>query len=187
MELKSLTLLLSLVACAGAPRTSVAPSLTLMGTDHRAHALSPEASRAAATVYVFYNPHCPCVSAHVARLRELHDAYAPRGVQWFMVDSEVGASTERDATFESERTFGFPMLVDIGGKLARATGAEFATFAVIVDRAGNVRYTGGVDDDRSHLRDEATPYLKDALEDVLAGRAVRRPEGKALGCALQIW
>ncbi len=98
-----------------------------------------------------------------------------------MVDSEVGASNERDASFESEQTFGFPMLADAGGKLARAMGAELATFSVIVDRAGNVRYAGGIDDDRSHLREEATPYLKDALDDVLAERAVRRSEGKALG------
>ncbi len=104
-----------------------------------------------------------------------------------MVDSEVGASKERDASFESEQTFGFPMLTDVGGKLTRAMGAQSATFSVIVDRSGNVRYAGGIDDDRSHLRDEATPYLKDALDDVLSQRAVRRPEGKALGCALQLW
>jgi peroxiredoxin len=188
MELKALAPLVFLVACGGAPQTPVvAPGLTLTGTDGRSHALAPETAQAPATVYVFYNAHCPCVTAHVARLKALHDAYAPRGVQWFMVDSEVGASTERDAAFESEKTFGFPMLADVGGKLARATGAESATFSVVIDREGKVRYAGGIDDDRSHLRDEATPYLKDALEDVLAGRAVRRPEGKALGCALQLW
>jgi peroxiredoxin len=186
MELKALALSL-LIACGGAPRAPVTPALTLGGTDGRTHALATETAQAPATVYVFYNSHCPCVSAHVARLKELHETYAPRGVRWFMVDSEVGASTERDVAFESEKTFGFPMLADVGGKLARATGAESATFSVVVDHDGKVRYTGGIDDDRSHLRDDATPYLKDALDDVLANRAVRRPEGKALGCALQLW
>lgn len=188
MDVRALVLV-ALVACA-APSAHVpitAPALTLSGTDGQPHVLRADIAQAPATVFVFFDPHCPCMTAHEARLRELHEAFAPRGVRWFMVDSEVGASLERAVAFSTEKTFGFPTLVDDHAVLARTVGAQFATFSVVVDREGVVRYAGGVDDDRSHLRDDATPYLRDALTDVLAGTPVRRPEGKALGCALQLW
>ena len=173
-----------LSACVGPPaRVASVPALSLPGTDGRQHDLRADAAATTATVYVFYDSRCPCVAAHLERLKALRETFGARGVEWYFVDSEVGASVERDRGFATP----FSMLADEGGKLARATGAEFAGYAVLVDRDGAVRYSGGVDDDRSHLRDDATPYLKDALEDLLAGAPVRRPEGKTLGCALQLW
>lgn len=104
-----------------------------------------------------------------------------------MVDSEVGGSIARDQSFVAQLNLDYPMLFDQNAVFARAVGAQFASFAVVVDRQGVVRYAGGIDDDRSHLRDDATMYLKDALTDMLDGTPVRRAEGKTLGCALPLW
>ena len=76
------------------------------------------------------------------------------------------------------QTYGTPRTI------ATAVGAESATYTVVVDRVGTIRYRGGIDSDRTHLTPDATPYLADALEDLLAGRAPRVPESRALGCAL---
>jgi hypothetical protein len=50
-----------------------------------------------------------------------------------------------------------------------------------------VHYRGGIDSDRIHLHDDRTPYLEQALDDLLAHREPRVAEGKSLGCALQKW
>jgi len=190
MKALSFALLLSgLAACAPLPHPAAAeaPALALHGTDGQVYDLESEAARAPATVLVFFDPNCPCMTAHEPRLKALYEELASRGVRWFMVDSEVGASLERDQAIAQERGYAFPILLDENGTLAKAMGAESATYSVVLDRAGHVQYAGGVDDDRSHLQGDATPYLHDALVDVLDGRTPRRTSGKALGCALKLW
>lgn len=145
------------------------------------------ASDATLTVFVFFSPDCHCLRQHEARLRDLDATFRARGVQFFMVDSEVRASIERDAEEARRRAYTFPILVDRGARLADAVGAEYAAYAVIVDRSGRLRYRGGVDSDKDHLHADATPYLRDALDDLLAGRDPRVANAKTLGCALQKW
>jgi hypothetical protein len=58
---------------------------------------------------------------------------------------------------------------------------------VVLDGEGRVRYRGGIDSDRTHLHEDATPFLRLALDDLLAGRPPRVAEGKTLGCSLQKW
>ena len=59
--------------------------------------------------------------------------------------------------------------------------------AVVFDRRETVRYHGGIDSDRTHLRDDRTQYLRDALDDLVAERDPRVAEGKTFGCALRKW
>jgi hypothetical protein len=113
--------------------------------------------------------------------------YGSRGVEFVLVDSEVGASPERDRMEALGRGYPLPILLDPGAKLARALDAEFATYTVVVDRSGTVRYRGGIDSNRNELTSDATPFLAHALDDLLAGRALRQAETKPLGCALQTW
>jgi len=179
-------LLLACIPAAPAANATV-PALALQATDGKTHDLRADFARAPATVLVFFDPHCPCMAAHEPRLKALYDELSPRGVQWFMVDSETGATVARDQGWVSEHGLVFPMLTDEGAKLARAMGAQYASYAVVVDPAGRVVYAGGIDNERSRLSDQATPYLHDALTDILAGNPPRRAEGEALGCALALY
>jgi peroxiredoxin len=173
------------LACAPSKGTDFRlPPTALAGTDGASHALVPEGGTRL-TVAIFFAGHCPCQAAHDARLRELYSLYHPRGVDVLAVDSETSATLERDRAEAEKRGYPFPIVIDPGGALARQVGAEYATEAFILDRSGTVRYHGGIDSDRSHLRDDATPYLREALDDLLADRPMRHAESKALGCALQ--
>ncbi|HEY6463420.1 MAG TPA: hypothetical protein VIY73_24805 [Polyangiaceae bacterium] len=139
------------------------------------------------TALVFYSPDCHCLSAHDARLVALAERYGPRGVRFLLVDSEVDANEARDADEARRRGYPFPIVVDPGARLAGQVHATYATFSVLLDASGRVLYRGGVDSDKQHMHDDATPYLADAIDDALGGRPVRRPEAKTLGCALRTW
>jgi hypothetical protein len=180
--------LVALVACGGgstrAASSPALPSLTLVDTAGGTTTLPADLARAKLTVVVFYAEHCPCFEVHQERLRELARTYAERGVRVVFVDSEVSASKERDAKAASER--GLPAIVlDPGARLADALGADYATYTVVLDGAGRVRFRGGVDSDKERLHDDAQLYVKDALDDLIAGREPRVSEAKVLGCALQ--
>jgi hypothetical protein len=181
--------LVTLSACASTstPRVDVVPHVALespkgAGIDTRAIV-----GDAKYTVLVFFSAHCPCQRAHDARLRAMADAYTPRGVVFAAVDSEVKATPERDAGEAAKRGYAYPILVDRGATLARSLGASYATYSVVFDHDGNIRYHGGLDTDRRTLHDDATFFLRDALDDLLAGRDPRVASGKTLGCALETW
>jgi hypothetical protein len=172
-------------ACATNPKAPLAPpGRKLDGTDGRAHAITPEG--AAYVVLIFFSPGCHVLALHDERIRQLATEYEPRGVKFFAVDAEVDADLERDRAEAARRRYPFPVLLDRGGELARSLGAEFAGYTVVLDGRGDVRFRGGIDSDRVHLRADRTPYLEDALSDLLAGRAPRLAESKSLGCALRL-
>jgi hypothetical protein len=154
----------------------------LPGTDGHAHALIDPGARF--TVVEFFSAHCPCQQIHDERLRVLAAAYASRGVAFLAVDAESDAAMDRDRAEAERRRYPYPILLDPEGTSADALRAEFATYTVVVARDGRVLYRGGLDSDKSHLTSDATPYVRDALEDALAGRSPARPKTEPLGCSL---
>ena len=176
-----------LFACAHSePLAPALPDASLVDPSGGARSIASITSASRFTVMTFWSAHCPCQRAHDGRLRALYDAYAPRGVAFVAVDSEVAATEVRDAAEAKERVYPFPLFIDRGGALARALGAEYATYTVILDDHGAVVYRGGLDDDRTHLTESATAYVREALDDLLAGRAPRVAKSEALGCTLQL-
>jgi hypothetical protein len=178
---------LALLACGSAPPRDAASALDkveLLDAQRPAQPLRAILDEAPFTAIVFFSAHCACQSAHDARLRALIERFRAR-VRFVLVDSEVDATPELEAAEAARRGYTAPPMIDRGAALARALGAEAATYAVVLDRLGRVHYAGGIDSDRVHLTSDATPYLADALEDLLAGRVPRVRISKALGCALR--
>jgi peroxiredoxin len=174
-----------IAACAPPPRSpSRLPDATLLTSDGP-HRLAEIVKPGHVTVIVFFSAECPCQAAHDARLRELAVAYRGRGVDVVAVDSEAGASLDRAEKEAKARSYPFPILADPSGALADALGAEFATYTVVVDGEGRVRYRGGLDSDRTHVTDDASLWVRDAVDHLLAGGSPDPTEAEALGCALR--
>lgn len=172
-------------ACAPAAPPAFAQA-ELISADGKTITTSEATAGAKATVFVFYAEDCPCVGTHVERLRALQEKYGPAGVRFYFVDSEASASVARDTKLTTARQLPFPILIDEDGSFARAVEAEYASYSLVVDASGKIRYHGGIDTDKSHLTDDATPFLANALGDLTAGRDVRVEEGKTLGCSLEL-
>lgn len=175
------------VACAPpvAPGTGAeAPPLVAVDEGGTVVDVRAAARAANATVIELFSAHCPSQRVHDRRLGELYEQYAPRGVRFFAVDAEAGASPERARREAIARGYRFPLLADPDGAIARALGAAASTHTVVLDRDARIRYAGAIDSDRMHLTADARFYLRDAIDDVLAGRAPRVSETKPLGCAL---
>jgi hypothetical protein len=190
MKVAAIGLVIACCSCAmaaGPAGSPEVPSAPLVGSQGGALDARALVRSAPLTVLIFFSPDCHCLSAHEPRLLALFGAYHPRGVQFIMVDSEVRGSPGQDAAEARARAYPFPILRDRGAKLADALGAEYASYSVVVDSRARVRYRGGIDSDKSHMHEDATAYLRDALDDLLADREPRITEGKTLGCSLQKW
>ncbi len=150
--------------------------------DGRAHDFG-EAAQHKATVFFFASTQCPVSNIYTPRINELAAAYGARGVQFFLVNSnhdDTLATVRRDA---KARRFTFPVVKDQGTALADALAADKTPEAVILDARGLVRYRGRLDDNQERTRIIRSD-VRDALEDLLASRAVARPRTLAFGCSI---
>jgi peroxiredoxin len=168
--------------------TAVAPAAlraTLPGTDQKQHELPAKDGDPQYTVLIFRSQECEYVTAHTPRLRELSRDYTARGVRFFGVNPEPDVELAGERA--SSQKLGFPVLIDRKARLASQVGADYSGYTVVIDGSGEIKYRGGIDSDQTTLHADAEPFLRNALDDLLAGRQVRRPETRALGCMLRTW
>jgi peroxiredoxin len=159
----------------------------LLGVDGRRYGLSSFAD-ARALVVLFTSNRCPTVKAYEERLRDLQADYGPRGVHVVAINSNnphlyPDESYDRMVEFARESGYEFPYLFDEGQHVGRAYGARCTFHAFVLDEARVIRYQGRFDDSRIPAR-VTTPDLRNALDDLLAGRAPRVPSTRPFGCSL---
>ncbi len=172
---------------AGAPSTAApvtVASATVLRSDTGEVALTDLVKKAPYTVLLFFSADCPVQKAHDARLRELVATYRPRGVAFAAIASEEGPDLGRLREELAKRALEMPLFEDRGAVLADALGVEYTTHVVLLDGERHVLYSGGIDSERTHTTDHAEPHLRNALEAVLAGKAVTKPRVEPLGCPL---
>jgi hypothetical protein len=80
--------------------------------------------------------------------------------------------------------FAGPLLRDGDQALAQAYGATATPEVFLLDGEGVVRYHGAPDADYDDPAQDAS-WVRDALDDVLAGRAVGRPLTSPAGCSIK--
>lgn len=139
---------------------------------------------------VFSSNRCPTAKAYVGRMNDLQRAYADAGVQLVAINSNdphlhPDESYPQMVERAREDGYQFPYLHDAGQAVARAYGPSCTFHVFLLDRDRRLRYRGRFDDSRIPAR-VTSHHLADALDDVLAGRAVREPITRPFGCALEI-
>jgi len=76
----------------------------------------------------------------------------------------------------------FLVTVDPGNKVTDLFGGTNTPHCFVIDRDGTLRYSGALDDDpRGSKGAQATSYVRDAIEAVLAGKPVATPTTKPYG------
>jgi mono/diheme cytochrome c family protein len=177
---------LTLVYTAGASptaesKTTAAPILW-KDLDGRAYS-SSDSGKARATVFFFSSSQCPISNIYTPRMIEMAKAYTPRGVRFFLVNSNADDTLPKLKQYIQERAFPFPAVKDTGTALADRLGARVTPETIIVSSDGNIQYRGRIDDNK----DRTKVVRKDAqaaLDEVLAGQPVKFPRTLSVGCAI---
>ncbi len=137
-----------------------------------------------ATVFLFTSTQCPVSNVYAPRFAALAETYGKQGAQVFAVYANAQESLAEISRSAQQRGLTFPVVKDAQGALATRLGATMTPQAVVVDAGGIVRYRGRIDDNPVATRVTARD-LNDALDAVLAGRAVAHPQTVALGCTIR--
>ena len=77
-----------------------------------------------------------------------------------------------------------PYLHDESQEVARAFGARTTPDVFVLDGELRLRYRGAPDADYNDPAQDAA-WLREALDDLLAGQQVRRPETEPVGCSVK--
>jgi hypothetical protein len=174
-----------LLIAAALALTAVDPSVEVK--DIHGRAFRPFEVKGKAQVLFFLSAECPISRFYAQEIQRTCKENAARGVSCGLVYEDLPVNPA--AIRAHLREFGYsgiPAMTDNTGKIAAQVAATVTPQAVVLDRSGKVRYTGRIDNfyaDLGKPRRAATVHdLRDALDAVVAGRVVARPETTPIGC-----
>ncbi len=150
----------------------------------RQHTLA-DYQNAKLVVLAFLGTECPLVKLYGPRLAQLHEAFAERGVVFLGVNANQHDSITEIAAYARQHQIPFPILKDVGNRLADALGAQRTPEVFVLDGQRRVAYHGRIDDQYGVGYARSEPQredLKEAIEQLLAGQPVAQPETTPVGC-----
>jgi len=126
------------------------------------------------------------------RMKELFAEITPRGISMVAIHSNETDGHPQDAfplVIERMKEMGFGWLsLDDGQQFtAKAYGATRTPHYFLFDKNVVLVYTGRMDNSPRDASRAETNELRDAIDDLLAGRTVRVPQTDAIGCNVKWW
>ena len=141
-----------------------------------------------ALVFLVQGNGCPFARNAAPRLQELRDIYSDKEVEFFMLNSNL--QDDRLSISEEAKEYGYDLniLIDetqiIGESLELSrTGEVF----IVNPKNWSVAYIGAIDDRLTYenqKKEASEHFLKDAIDDLLAGEFVAVPRTESLGCLI---
>lgn len=201
---KSLTILsLAVLAWAGSiPEAAAKPQVgqpapSFSGRTAQGQTLDLSDLRGRTVVLEWTNKDCPFVRKHygTGNMQGLQqDAREDHGVTWVSVISSAPGTqgyleaAEALANIETTQSHVDHLVLDPEGAIGRAYDAQTTPQMFIIDKDGVLRFMGGIDDkpsSRWETVDGAKNYVRAALDDMAAGKAIAEPVTRPYGCSVK--
>lgn len=137
---------------------------------------------------------CPVSKAYNERIKALNSKYTPLGFPLIAInpnspDLSSGDSFEEMVKYAKRKGYDFPYLYDESQSTVRAFGASNTPHMFVVTKSGTefkVAYIGAIDDNSRDEDGVKTKYVENAVDALLAGKAVAQPKTKAVGCGVKL-
>lgn len=141
------------------------------------------------------NPGCPFVRKHYqGNMQSLQKEAAAQGVVWLAINSTETASgdylspAQLARWMQDKQAAPTATLMDEDGVVGKAYGARVTPHMYIVNAQGVLVYAGGIDSIPSSRVDDipkATPYIRQALGEIKAGKPLSVSTSQAYGCSVK--
>ena len=198
MSHKMLCFLIMLAAAGAAPAAvkvgQPAPEFTGTDTQGRQHTLSDYHGKF--LVLEWTNHDCPYVRKHygAGNMQVQQQEAAAQGVAWLSIISSAPGKqghvspAQADQLTTQRNAAPSAVLLDEGGEIGRLYGAKTTPHMYIIDPEGKLIYMGGIDSIASASPDDigkASQYVRAALGEALAGKAIGTPVTRPYGCSVK--
>ncbi|MBC7425732.1 MAG: thioredoxin family protein [Bacteroidia bacterium] len=144
-------------------------------------------------IIIFTCNHCPFSKAYEQRIVALDKKYASVGYPVIAINSNDSATNPEDSYGKmienaKEKGFTFPYLYDESQNIAKQYGALKTPHVYILKKNKNgnkVEYTGAIDDNSEDASLVKVKYVENAVDELIAGKALTTKETKAIGCGVK--
>ena len=185
---------IALAAVAGSGRTdSDVPAPPTIGTviddfklpdaDGKEHSLKSLAGTKGAVV-IFIATKCPVSNAYNERMEKLAQEYKAKGINFIGINANNTEPASEVKSHAAEKGLTFTILKDDGNKIADRLGATRTPEAYALDANMKLVYHGRIDNSQK-VEGITSEDLRDALNEMLAGKAVTKTGGAAFGCTIK--
>lgn len=169
-----------------------APDFTLTDTDGKKHTLSEYTKQGKIVVLEWFNPGCPYVIKHHHNhktMATLANEFSGKDVVWIAVNSgapgKQGHGLDLNKQHKKDWGIAYPILIDESGDVGRMYEAKTTPHMYIVDKNGVLQYAGAIDNNRSATTLGDVNYVRQALNQILAGETVTEPITQPYGCTVK--
>jgi mono/diheme cytochrome c family protein len=138
-------------------------------------------------VVAFVGTECPLAKLYGPRRAQIAVDYKGKSVAFVAIDSNVQDSLAALAAYARNAKIDFPVLRDVKNEVAARFGAVRNPQVFVLDRERAVRYRGRIDDQYGVGFARTEPKhndLKQAIDELLAGKSVTVAETPAVGCLI---
>lgn len=171
-----------------------APDFTLTDMKGKEHSLSKYTREGKTVVLYWWSPDCPYVVKHypkegVATTNKLVEDFKDKNVVFLAINSaHTGHGYGNRARVQErmeEWKVQYPILVDAEGTIGKMYDAKRTPEMYVICKGGILRYHGALDNDSSARGIGELNYVRQALNEVLAGSEVSVPTTRAYGCTIK--
>ena len=170
------------IKAAGNPGDQV-QDFTLKNYDGTTYTLS-EVKDAKATVIMFWSAECPFVQGYNDRINSFVSDYTSKGFTFWAINANSTESVKDVEAHAKEHQYPFPVLKDEKNIVADNIGATRTPEVYVIDQNRTILYHGRISDNRDKSK-ETSFDLKNALDEILAGKEVTVKETKSFGCGIK--
>jgi len=171
-----------------------APGFTLTDSNGQSHNLSDFKGKL--VVLEWLNHGCPFVKKHYDsdNMQNLQKEYTGKDVVWLSIVSSAPGKQghmspgETNQAKEEKGSAATAILIDGDGTVGQLYGAKVTPELYVINPEGNLIYAGAIDDKKSVDPADvegATNYVKQALDEALAGQPVSTPKTEPYGCSVK--
>lgn len=149
-----------------------------------------QVKKANGTLLVFTSNTCPWVHAWEDRYNEVAQLAAAANVGVIFVNPNEATRSEGESLADMrkrklDKGYTFTYALDKDHKLADAYGATRTPHVYLMDKNNKLVFVGAIDDNSRNRAAVEAYFIKDALADLTAGRAIATPTSRALGCTIK--
>lgn len=163
-----------------------APLVDIGGVSHGTLAAPREGNW---TGLIFVRTDCPVSNQYSPEIKRICSEYAPQGLQCLLVYADPYDSAEAVRKHHAEFGYELPAILDHDHALVARAGANITPEVALFAHGAEQVYTGRIDNLYNELgrpRQQVTERdLRNALDDLVAGRQVRTPRSPATGCFIE--
>ena len=169
------------------------PAPDFTGTDITGKTIKLSDYKGKIVVLESYNSDCPfCHNQYSGATQALQKQLGDKGVVWLLVNSvnpnnpSHRTSAQAQQEWSELKIAATAWIDDSSGAIGHLYGMRTTPHVFVVDKNGTLVYEGAMDDhpDPVHNPKTARNYVRETVDDLLAGKPIEVTQTKPYGCAV---